>query len=66
MALLTTYKTDDHEATALEHMAKNEGLSTRYSKNNDDNRTKNSKVIQKSRKLQNEVDEEQLTYVKCF
>lgn len=58
VALLTTYKID--MASALEHMARTEGLSTDYTERNDEYQKKNSRAVQKcraKRKLQAEDDE---------
>ena len=58
MALLTTYKVD--MASALEHMARTEGLLTDYTERNDEYQKKNSRAVQKcraKRKLQAEDDE---------
>ena len=59
MALLTTYKID--KASALEHMARTEGLSKAYTERNDEYQQKNSRAVQKchaKRKLQAEDDED--------
>ena len=47
VALLTTYKID--MATVLEHMARNEGLSTSYTENSAEQQKKNSNAVRKSR-----------------
>ena len=64
VALLTTYKID--MASALEHTARTEGLSTDYTERNDEYQ-KNSRAVQKcraKRKLQAENDEgPQIRYI---
>lgn len=47
VALLTTYKID--MASALEHMARTEELSTDYTERNDEYRMKNIRAVQKCR-----------------